>query len=79
MRTIEKLSVNDSDYSLVVQFDDSSIKKYDCKPLLALSTFRPLHDKNSLSSVQNKGYYIEWPFYELDISADTLWHDGEPQ
>lgn len=36
--------------------------------MLRLSAFQPLNDKNAFSSVQNKGYYIEWPFYELDLT-----------
>lgn len=78
MRKIIKVTTNGIDYTLLVEFENSDVKIFDCKPLLVLSAFKPLVDKNIFTSIQNKGYFVEWPTHEIDLSADTLWHDGIP-
>jgi hypothetical protein len=39
--------------------------------------FKVLSDFNNFCEVKNKKYFIEWEKYELDLSADTLWHEGK--
>lgn len=78
MRRINNVTANGIDYTLLVEFENSIVKFFDCKPLLSLSAFQPLADKHVFTSIQNKGYFVEWPTHEIDLSADTLWHDGTP-
>jgi hypothetical protein len=75
MRNIINITPNPADFTILVEFENS-IKKYDCKPLLNLPAFLPLNDKYIFKKVINKGYFIEWTQEEIDLSADTLWHDG---
>lgn len=65
------------DYQLLVKFDDGIEKKVDLKPYIQLPVFSILKDINIFQKVINKGYFIEWQGQEIDLSADTLWHDGK--
>jgi hypothetical protein len=76
MRTIISLIPMD-DYQLLVKFDDGTEKKVDIKPYLQLPVFSILKDINIFQKVKNHGYFIEWQGEEIDMSADTLWHDGK--
>ena len=39
----------------------------------------PAHrlSRETTANEENRGYYIEWPALEIDLSADTLWHEGK--
>ncbi|MEI6817184.1 MAG: DUF2442 domain-containing protein [Bacteroidota bacterium] len=76
MRTIESLLPMD-DYQLQVRFDNGIEKKVDLKPYLNLPVFAILKDVNIFQKVKNQGYFIEWQGLEIDLSADTLWHEGK--
>ncbi len=76
MRTIISLQPME-DYQLLVKFDDGIEKKVDLKPYIQLPVFSILKDINIFQKVINKGYFIEWQGQEIDLSADTLWHDGK--
>lgn len=76
MRTIKSISPTD-DYHLLIQFENGVEKNFDIKPFLALPVFSALNDKNVFKTVINKGYFIEWQNGEIDLSADTLWHEGK--
>ncbi len=64
-----------SDFRLECVFNDGSKKIADIKPFLNAEAFKPLTNPMVFSSaIHNGGYYVEWKEYEIDLSADTLWH-----
>jgi len=65
------------DFLLLVKFDNGIEKKVDIKPYLQYPVFSALKNINVFKSVENRGNFIEWQDYEIDLSADTLWHDGK--
>ena len=69
-------------FLLHIRFDNGTQKIFDLKPYLHLPVFAALQKQEAFQDVINKGYFIEWPAFEVDLSADTLWHEGkspEPQ
>lgn len=64
------------DFQLFVKFDNGVKKKVDIKPYLQYPVFSVLKNLDVFQAVINKVYFIEWKDQELDLSADTLWHDG---
>ena len=75
MRKIESLYPSEN-FLLHVRFDNGTEKTFDCKPYLHLPAFSPLKSPEAFQNVTNKGYFIEWNLLEIDLSADTLWHEG---
>jgi hypothetical protein len=74
MRTITNIKVL-SDFRLECLFSDGSKKIADIKPYLNSEVFKPLADPHIFSSsLSNQGYFVEWRDYDVDLSADTLWH-----
>jgi hypothetical protein len=64
-----------SDFRLECLFSDGSRKIADIKPYLNSEVFKPLSDPHIFSSsLSNQGYFVEWKDYDVDLSADTLWH-----
>jgi len=66
------------DYTLIVIFDNSMVKKYDMKPLIVRPPFDILRDPIifSMVRVDAGGYGISWSD-ELDLSEYELWTRGE--
>lgn len=64
-------------FVLEVSFEKDGIKLFDFKNYLKLPIFKILNNTQIFNTVINKEYFIEWEKYELDLSADTLWHDGK--
>jgi hypothetical protein len=64
-------------YILEVEFENNCIKLFDFSLYLSYPVFKILKDPNNFNKVVNKGYFIEWETFELDLSADTLWHEGK--
>ena len=73
MRTISKIDYL-KDYTVHCTFNDGTEKTIDLSPLLTKPVFKILTDKNIFSKFKNKNYFIEWETYDLDLSADTLFH-----
>jgi hypothetical protein len=74
MRTITNIKAL-SDFRLECDFSDGTKKIADIKPFLSAEAFKPLLDPGIFSStLSNQGYFIEWKDYDIDLSADTLWH-----
>lgn len=74
MRTLITITPLDN-YCLECLFDDGSRKIADIKPYLDKDAFKPLKDSKIFeSALHNGGYFVEWKNYEIDLSADTLWH-----
>ena len=76
MRTITELYPTEN-FILRVRFENGTEKSFDLKPYLHLPVFAALQKQEDFNSVVNKGYFIEWPSFEIDLSADTLWHEGK--
>ena len=77
MRKIISLAPIDG-FQLLVRFDNDIQKKVDLKPYLDKPVFSVFTNNEELfRTVINKGYFIEWPSLEIDLSADTLWHEGK--
>jgi hypothetical protein len=73
MRTIKEIKVLNN-FRLECIFDDGTKRIADIKPFLSTEAFKPLKDPKAFSEFSNYGYFIEWSEYEIDLSADTLWH-----
>ena len=65
-----------NNYRLVCTFDNGVEKVADISHYLESEAFKPLHNLQLFSKVQNREYYVEWLDGEIDLSADTLWHIG---
>lgn len=66
-----------TDFQLQITFEDGTEKRFDLKPYFKFPVFSILKDENIFRSVVNKNYFIEWQNHEIDLSADTLWHEGK--
>ncbi len=76
MRTITSLQTKEN-FLLRIQFDNGIEKIFDMKPYLHFPVFASLKQPAAFEKVVNQGYFIEWAAFELDLSADTLWHEGK--
>ena len=74
MNKVTAVSAND-DFSLDVQFNDGSLKRFDAKPYLNYEVFRELKDLNYFKSVGVAFGTVQWP-HEQDISPETLYLEG---
>ena len=63
-----------SPLSATCVFNDKTIKHISLETIAKSPVFSFLNDTTHINFLINKGYYIEWPLYEADLSADTLWH-----
>ena len=75
MRTIVSIKPIEK-FKLLCSFSDGSTKIADTFPYLKGEAFKPLLNPTAFSKIENRKFYVEWPEYELDLSADTLWHIG---
>jgi hypothetical protein len=73
MRTLIEIKTL-HDFRLECVFNDGTKKIADIKPFLSKEAFKPLADPKAFSAIHNCGYFVEWSDYEIDLSADTLWH-----
>ena len=66
------------DHTLIVEFDNNEIKKYDVSPLLNKDAFAPLKNPALFKSVkvEQGGYAVVWNS-EIDISEYELWRHGQ--
>lgn len=76
MRKIISLSALEN-FQLRLKFDDGVEKTVDMKPYFKFPVFSILKNPGIFKQVANRSYYIEWPGQQVDLSADTLWHEGE--
>jgi hypothetical protein len=76
MRNIETIKPQDN-YTIEVVFSNGIIKLFDFKPYLKYPVFTILRQLDYFKAVKNKKHFIEWEAFELDLSADTIWHDGQ--
>ncbi|MEY2829485.1 MAG: hypothetical protein RIQ33_1343 [Bacteroidota bacterium] len=64
------------DFQLLLQFKTGEQRKFDCKPYLQYPVFKVLLNEQLFKQVINRQLFIEWQPYEIDLSADTLWHES---
>ncbi len=76
MQTISTITPLNN-YQLECVFTDGSIKIADLTEYLNAPAFKPLLEKREFDEVSNCSYFIEWEKYNIDVSADTLWHIGK--
>ncbi|MEO8150239.1 MAG: DUF2442 domain-containing protein [Bacteroidia bacterium] len=76
MRKIAELQTT-AGFLIHIRFDNGTEKVFDLKPYLNLPVFKPLQMEKLFQRVVNRGYFIEWTNLEIDLSADTLWHEGK--
>ncbi len=75
MRTIQNIVVVDN-YKLRCTFNNNVVKLADISVYLDAPVFQVLKNTTAFNTVVNKNYFVEWSQYEVDLSADTLWHIG---
>jgi Protein of unknown function (DUF2442) len=78
MRTIQNITVV-KDYKLRCTFNNNIVKVADISLYLDTPVFKVLQNKAAFNTVVNKSYFVEWSNYEVDLSADTLWHIGNEE
>jgi hypothetical protein len=66
-----------ANYKLECIFDDGTKKIADLSSYLESQAFKPLLQPNAFNKISNNQYFVEWAEFELDLSADTLWHIGK--
>ncbi len=74
MNKVTSVRAND-DFSLDLQFNDGSVKRFDAKPYLDYEVFRELKDLNYFKRVGVVFGTVQWP-HEQDISPETLYLEG---
>lgn len=64
-----------NDFSLDLEFNDGSVKRFDAKPYLDYEVFRELKDLDYFKQVGIAFGTVLWP-HEQDISPETLYLEG---
>lgn len=66
----------EDDFSLLLEFNDGSVKRFDAKPYLDYEVFKPLKDLNYFKRIKIAFGTVQWAD-EQDISPETLYLEGE--
>jgi uncharacterized protein DUF2442 len=74
MHKVVTVRAND-DYSLDLEFDDGSKRRFDVKPYLEFGIFKELKDKKYFKRVRIAFGTVQWP-NEQDISPETLYTES---
>ena len=74
MKKVIAVTAND-DFSLDLEFDDGSVKRFDARPYLDYEIFRELKDYSYFKQVRVAFGTVQWP-HEQDISPETLYLEG---
>jgi hypothetical protein len=64
-----------NDFSLDLEFNDGSVKRFDAKPYLDYEVFRELKDLDYFKQVRIAFGTVQWP-HDQDISPETLYLEG---
>lgn len=75
MKKIIKIEIHPPN-EIFCYFEGGINKKADISECLKTPVFEPLNNPINLLKGENKGYFVEWPDWDVDLSADTLWHLG---
>jgi hypothetical protein len=74
MKKIVSAKAND-DFTLILEFNNGAIKKFDVKPYLEIGIFRELKDPNYFKNFRLVFGTVQWN-NEQDFSPDTLYLEG---
>lgn len=66
----------ENDFSLILEFNDGSIKRFDAKPYLDFPVFRELKNIKKFKRIKVVFGTVQWQ-NEQDISPETLYLEGE--
>lgn len=75
MKRVISAKAND-DFTLDVEFNDGSLKRFDATPYLDYPVFRELKDVNQFKNIKVVSGTVQWE-NEQDISPETLYLEGE--
>lgn len=64
-----------SDYTLLLTFNNGEVKIFDMKPYLDLGIFKELKDLKLFKSVRKSFDTVEWP-NEADIDPESLYNES---
>ncbi len=67
----------DDDFTLVLKFDDGTLKRFDAKPYLEIGIFKELKDHNYFKDFRIAFGTVQWK-NEQDFSPDTLYLESVP-
>lgn len=65
------------DYKLLLTFSNGEHRIFDAKPLLGMSVFKPLVNKQFFQSVKAAYGTVTWP-QDIDYCPDTLYSESLP-
>lgn len=65
------------DYKLLLTFSNGERRIFDAKPLLDMSVFKPLSNKQFFQSVKVAYGTVIWP-QDIDYCPDTLYSESLP-
>jgi len=74
MKKVIAVTAN-ADFSLDLEFNDGSVKRFDTRPYLDCEVFRELKNFNYFKQVRVAFGTVQWP-HEQDISPETLYLEG---
>ena len=66
----------ESDFSLILEFNDGSVRRFDAKPYRDYEVFKPLKDLNYFRRIKIAFGTVQWTD-EQDISPETLYLESE--
>lgn len=66
-----------SDYTLILTFEDGKLKRFDMKPFLETGVFRLLKDKEVFRSARVSFNTVAWD-NEIDFDPEALYEGGLP-
>jgi hypothetical protein len=66
----------ENDFSLILKFNDESVKRFDMKPYLDYEVFKPLKNLEYFKRIRIAFGTVQWSD-EQDISPETLYLEGK--
>ncbi len=75
MKKVVSAKAND-DYTLDIEFNDGSFKRFDVKPYLDYPVFRELKDLEYFKNIKIVFGTVQWE-NEQDIAPETLYLEGK--
>ncbi|MBI3250129.1 MAG: DUF2442 domain-containing protein [Deltaproteobacteria bacterium] len=76
MKKVVVVKANE-DFTLDLQFNDGSLRRFDTKPYLDYGVFTELKDSRYFQQVRIAFGTVQWP-HEQDISPETLFLESVP-
>ena len=69
--------VPQSNKTLIITFDDASVKSFDVTPYIKGSWYEELNDPSYFRRVRTDGFTVVWPDGQ-DICPDELYYNSTP-